>query len=336
MKARIALIFGIVLLAHAAVAETLTVPGKANPWLAGMTNGSTARRGDSAPDESPVPVAETAIEAGAVYTFSVSGTAGHGAPNPLVSADGEEDLISHYLGAENGIADVTAPFSSLIGVFLGSGQPDQRPAPPSLDFRERADRDFLALAPALRQPFFIGDGLTSSNDIQQVIAPRGATRLFLGTMDEYSWYDNQGAFTVNIAKSPSNAIIRLAAHPSLYPTSEDAVANTAGAIAKANAELNVAPTATPAVPSTPASPGGPAQPITSPSTLGPEIHAYAAIEVTWPSENNQSYQVQWTLSLDSPQWSNLGPVMAGSGVELSLFDSTRSHPQGFYRVQIVQ
>src|SRR5579862_520240 len=163
MRTGIAVILGFVMLADAAIAETLTVPGKANPWLAGMTNGSSARRGDSAPDESPVPVSETTIEAGAVYTFAVSGTASHGAPNPLVSADGE-DLISHYLGAENGIADITAPFASLIGVFLGPDQPDQRRAPQSLDFRNPADRDYLALAPALRQPFFIGDGLTSSND----------------------------------------------------------------------------------------------------------------------------------------------------------------------------
>ena len=329
MKTRIAFIVGLALLADAAIAETLTVPGKANPWLAGMTNGSAARRGDNAPDESPVPVIETAIESGAIYTFSVSGTASHGAPNPLVSADGE-DLISHYLGAENGIADITAPFASLIGAFLGPGEPDQRPAPPSLDFRNPADRDYLALAPTLRQPFFIGDGLTSSNDVQQVIAPHGATRLFLGTMDEYSWYDNEGAFTVNIAKSPANAIVRLAAHPSVHPTSEDAVANTSAAIARANAALNITPTVAPSAPASPATQ------ITSSTLPGPEIHAYAAIEVSWPSENDRSYQVQWASSLDSPQWSNLGPVMAGAGAELSLFDSTRSHPQGFYRVQIVQ
>ena len=329
MRTGIAILVGLAVLTSAAIAETLSVPGKANPWLAGMTNGSTARRGDNAPDESPVATAETTIEAGAVYSFSVSGTASHGAPNPLVSADGE-DLISHYLGAENGIADITAPFASLIGVFLGPDQPDQKPAPPSLDFRNPADRDYLALAPALRQPFFIGDGLTGSNDVQQVIAPRGATRLFLGTMDEYSWYDNEGAFTVNIAKSPSSAIVRLAAHPSLHPTSEDAVANTAAAIARANAALNVAPTVAPPAPASPATQ------IISSSVPGPEIRAYAAVEVSWPSENSRSYQAQWTPSLDPPQWFNLGPVMTGSGAELSLFDSTRSHPHGFYRVQILQ
>jgi hypothetical protein len=329
MKTKFAGILGFTLLVNAAFAETISVPGKANPWLAGMTNGSTARRGDAAPDESPVPVVETSIEAGAVYAFSVSGSANHGAPNPFVSADGEA-LISHYLGAENGIADITAPFVSLIGVFLGPGQPDQKPAPPSLDFRNPADRDFLALAPALRQPFFIGDGLTSSNDVQQVIAPPGATRLFLGVMDEYGWYDNEGSFTVQVARAPSNSIVLLSLHPSLHPTTADAVANTAAAIAKAAVALNAVSVTPPDV--TPAT-----SPNVSPATTipGPELHAYTAIEISWPSENNRSYQVQWAPSLDSPQWANLGPIFSGSGGEISLFDSTRAHPQGFYRVQIV-
>ena len=50
MNAKFAIMLGFIFLVNAALAETVSVPGKANPWLAGMTNGSTARRGDSAPD----------------------------------------------------------------------------------------------------------------------------------------------------------------------------------------------------------------------------------------------------------------------------------------------
>src|SRR6185436_3514429 len=115
MKAGILFVVAFALLGSAASGETVTVPGKANPWLAGMTNGTVARRGDSAPDESPVAVTGMRIQGGAIYTFSATGLVNHGAPNGFFSPDGE-DLGSHYLGAENGIADLTAPFVSLVGV----------------------------------------------------------------------------------------------------------------------------------------------------------------------------------------------------------------------------
>lgn len=200
MNTGFTVLLGFTFLAHAALAETVQVPARANPWLAWMTNGATARRGDSAPEESPVQVTNTVIAGHATYTFSASGSVNHGAPLPLAAPDGE-DVASHFLGAENGIADVAAPFASLIGVFLGTNSPDQNPAPPPLDFSSEANRDYLELAPALQQPFFIGDGLTSSGAVQQVIAPLGATRLLLGVMDGYHWADNEGAFAVAITNA---------------------------------------------------------------------------------------------------------------------------------------
>ena len=319
MKAGISFVFAFTLLGMVVSAETIMVPGKSNPWLAGMTNGAVARRGDSAPDESAVVVTGTPIQGGAIYIFSATGLVNHGPPNPFFPPDGE-DLGSHYLGAENGIADLTAPFVSLVGVFLGPNAPDESAVPPPLDFRNAADQDYLVLAPALKQPFFIGDGLTSSGAVQQVIAPAGATRLFLGVMDAYSWYDNEGAFTVHVTQAAPASKVRLALHPCLNPTSADAVANTAKAIVKAG-EHGTPDAATETIPSN--------------SLPGPELHAFTAIELSWPSQVNESYQVQWTSSLGKPQWVNLGPVVVGSGANMSLFDSTRSHPQGFYRVRIV-
>lgn len=145
MKPSSALVTVFVLTATAALAETVQIPATANPWLAGMADGSTARRGDIAPAQSPVTVTNTTIEAHAVYIFSACGSVNHGATLPFFPPDGE-DLIGHYLGAENGIADITAPFTSLIGVFLGPDSPDETPAPAPLDFRTAAARDYQELA----------------------------------------------------------------------------------------------------------------------------------------------------------------------------------------------
>jgi hypothetical protein len=303
MKIRFGILLGFTFLVNAAFSEIVQVPGRANPWLAGMTNGSAARRGDIAPDESPVLITAASIEGHATYTFSASGLVNHGSPLPFSPPDGE-GLTSHYLGAENGIADIATPFCSLIGVFLGPNQPDQDPAPAPLDFGIPANRDYLELAPALKQPFFIGDGLTSSGTVQQVIAPIGATRLFLGVMDEYHWSDNEGIFTVEVTKVASAPAVRLTLHPSLNPTDADVASN-------------------------------PAKTAATPATTAPDLYIFTAIELVWPSETNHLYQVQWTPSMDPPQWVNFGPVISGSGNNVSVFDSTRIHPQGFYRVEIV-
>ena len=68
----------------------------------------------------------------------------------------------------------------------------------------------------------------------------------------------------------------------------------------------------------------------------PELRVFAAIELSWPSETNTLYRVQWTRSLARPQWFNLEPLVPGTGTNVSIFDSTKEHPSGFYRVQVVQ
>lgn len=309
MRTKIAVALGLAFLANAAFAEIVLVPATSNPWLAGMTNGSMAQRGDSAPAESPVAITDMVIVGGTIYAFSASGSVNHGAPLPRFPPDGE-DLISHYLGAENGMADLIAPFTSLVGVFLGPDQPDQSPAPAPLDFRTPAARGYLVLEPELKQPFFIGNGVTGGGTAKQVIAPAGATRLFLGVMDQYQWADNEGAFTVVVTKVGSVSPLRLLLHPSLNPTDADAVPNSARV--------------TPKVTSTP---------VDGSVISSPALHVYTAIELVWPSEVGRPYQVQWTPSLDQPQWANVGPSLLGTGKDLSTFDSTRTHPQGFYRVQ---
>jgi hypothetical protein len=71
-------------------------------------------------------------------------------------------------------------------------------------------------------------------------------------------------------------------------------------------------------------------------TTNPELRTFTAIELWWSSETSKRYQVQWTPSFEQPEWVNLEPIVSGSGTNVSVFDSTRGHPQGFYRVQVVK
>ena len=173
------------------------VSGQSDPWLAGMPNGSSASGGsDIAPTHSPVLIPGLSLTGGSTITFTVSGFVKNspGCCATGVGADGYDGLASHAAGPENGIANVTAPFNSLIGLFLTNDQPSLSVAPSGLDFT--SNLNFASLAPGLKQPFFIGDGLTGVT-LQSFIVPNGATRLFLGTMDSFEWSNNSGTFNVS-------------------------------------------------------------------------------------------------------------------------------------------
>ena len=160
-----------VLLIAASLTQTVTllastiVPGTSDLWLAGMPNGTTASL-DVAPNHSPVLVTEIPIVPGRAYAFSATGTVRNG-PDPLPFAGPDADyVIPHEFGIENGIAVLTAPINSLIGVFLDASQPNLSVAPSGLDFSSAGSRNYLVLSPELKQPFFIGNGLTDLNAVQ--------------------------------------------------------------------------------------------------------------------------------------------------------------------------
>jgi hypothetical protein len=192
---------------------TVTVPGTSDPWLAGMPNGSSAsfnpgsgEPADFAPSESPV--FAFAVVPGSVLTWTASGGVGH--PGDFAGPDGATGVLSvHFTGAENGISDITVPIDSLLGVFLGASQPDLTAAPGALDFSTGASQDYANLSPLLKQVFFMGDGVTSGFVPQKIVVPVGATRLFLGTMDGFSWNNNIGSFEVTIAAVPEPATLLL-------------------------------------------------------------------------------------------------------------------------------
>jgi hypothetical protein len=198
--------------ARAALTE---VPGTSNPWLAGMPAGSLAGQGpnidpgvDVAPAESPAQVTNFAIFGGETLYFSATGLEAHGADIPFYGPNGGPDggftQVINENGPQNGIGNITTEMDSLVGVFLDDNQPSLFTPPAALNFSSTAAQDASPLSPLVRQPFFIGTGFASGGAQKQYIVPAGATRLFLGTMDVYKWYDNQGSFTVNVIPEPAS------------------------------------------------------------------------------------------------------------------------------------
>ena len=177
----------------AAPASAFTVAGNGNVWLSGMPAG-TSHLGDSVPDQSPTQYSGPAFSAGDILTFSVTGGVSFSGGTPSTGPDGSASFTYHSGGAVFGISGARAPINGLVAVFLGDDQPDGTPAPADLDFV--GGLDFTSLSPLLKQVFFIGDGM-GTGGVQEFVVPVGATRLFMGGMDGFGWYNNTGSFEVS-------------------------------------------------------------------------------------------------------------------------------------------
>jgi hypothetical protein len=188
-----------------ATATTNTVVGLANPWLAGMPDGTTANWYDSAPSNSPVAFQGVTITPGATLNISFTGSISNGPQYQSFGPDGDSTRMrdnnwaTQNGGSEHGIANLQAPICSMVGVFLDDRQPDSSPAPPALDFSTDISRDFATLSPLLKQPFFIGDGFRADGTTKQsFIVPAGATRLYVGIMDGFQWSNNSGTMSTTV------------------------------------------------------------------------------------------------------------------------------------------
>jgi hypothetical protein len=198
--------FGVFALAIApapasAVTVEVAVSGQADPWLAGMPDGSTSCYSgvcSVAPNQSPTHVPDLCLIAAEFLSFEVTGGTSIDPGLPVVPPDGGYWVESHLAGADNGMSSIFAPMSSCLGVFLSDDQPDQSPAPPDLDFGTIESQNFLSLSPALKQVFFVGDGRTTDGVLQMFEIPMGATRLYLGTMDSYEWTNNIGELDAEV------------------------------------------------------------------------------------------------------------------------------------------
>jgi hypothetical protein len=202
----------------------LTIPGTANPWLAGMPTGSTSGTMnnifDTVPAESPVEY-PLSVTGGESFCFAATGAVSHGSelslapltgPNGAQVPDGDGLLnvsrnSPNANGSENGISNITVPIDALLGVFLTSTAPNNFTAPAALDFSTAAERSYTDLYPLLQQVFFIGAG----SPTQMVTAPAGATEMWFGPMDEYNWSDNTGSFQLTVTICPEPASLSLLA-----------------------------------------------------------------------------------------------------------------------------
>jgi Flp pilus assembly protein TadG len=214
------------------------IQATANPFLSGMPQGSVASEINphndpdyagtpSNPMASPQPFGFP-ISSGEALSFdSLTGNANHDpnlkTSNPDGDLDDTDDPIGHnnlttsqsgnyttQMYSENGIADAWIPINAVVGIFLDDNAPSATPTPSTLDFRDPNDpnnvKDFTTLTPGLKQIFFIGDGLNKAGQHQQFIAPHGATRLFLATMDYYEWSNNSGYRKFNVTL-PSRLVL---------------------------------------------------------------------------------------------------------------------------------
>ena len=142
-------LIGLVNYAQAATVSVF-VPGFANPYLAGMPNGTTAPGGDSAPNQSPLLVTGLNINQASYLSFSATGSASYN-NSDYYGPDGGLYLGGFFSrGSENGISGLRVTVSALIGVFLDSQLPTTTPAPNDLNF-EVLTRDFSTLSPELKQ-----------------------------------------------------------------------------------------------------------------------------------------------------------------------------------------
>lgn len=174
------------------------VNAAACPWLAGMPNGAkVAPYGGNtkpavAPQHSPLLVSGLPLVPGSQISFrqTTGMTSYEGAK--WYNADGNTSWIVRQK-PDNGINATKAPLNSLVGIFLDDRAPNTYPQAAELDFSTAASRDYTTLSPKLKQVFFIGDGLTSTGQLQKITVPDGATRFYLGIMDEKGWWwDNVG------------------------------------------------------------------------------------------------------------------------------------------------
>lgn len=193
----------------------LTIPPASDPWPGGLIRHSsptpeeiqeTMPPGFSISGGDVIRVLDPAV--GGISFFNgfggtVYGPDGNGVPgsSSITSFGG----ISGYLGTQG----------ALVGVFLDNAIPNGT-APATLNFSTAGlGVDFLTLSPQLGQVFYIGNGVTSTNAVQEFIAPISATRLFIGITDAFGFNgapgafdDNDGSYSIRIGinQDPRNSV----------------------------------------------------------------------------------------------------------------------------------
>lgn len=193
--------------------ETLKVRGTDAIFLAGRTDITVPPLGDTS---SKFPLArhgfvrsdflqETfpqsiSVQSGETFTFEAKGTIDffNGTSRPFTPDGNDPNGSSLFSLGE--ISGYQGPEGALVGVFLPDENLPCRITPETLNFTPAGSGTaFTNLAPQIGQVFFIGDGYTGSGEgeIQKFVAPAGATRLFVGIADGFSFDGQPGAYEDN-------------------------------------------------------------------------------------------------------------------------------------------
>lgn len=223
---RIAIGFAAASLSAAAFAEVVVIDGRTNILSAGYADLSAFT---AANVWEPGVLATTSISVwgGATVNFNsvqMGGSPQWGPDGYDIVANGDyyQVNVSTPLTSISGIRANRDGFFA--GVFLADGVPSGT-APAALDFRNvnkgGMGIDFASLSPVLNQVFFVGDGRTGLGALQNFVAPVGATRLFLGSLDAWytstgaAWGDNPWTFTADVSVVPAPGAAALLAAAAL-------------------------------------------------------------------------------------------------------------------------
>lgn len=199
-------------IAQATIIDT-TLDGSDAIWLAGRTDlvipaanlawpGGLLRHGGPTPEEileTPPPgFSVSADDVIRVLDPAVGGISFfNGFGGTIYGPDGNGVPGSSSISSFGGISGYLGTQGALVGVFLDNTIPNGA-APATLDFSVTGlGNNFLTLSPLLAQVFYIGNGVTSGNTVQEFTAPTGATRFFLGITDAFGFNGAPGAFDDN-------------------------------------------------------------------------------------------------------------------------------------------
>jgi hypothetical protein len=215
-----------------------TIKGSDAIWLAGRTDlvipdasqawpGGLLRHGGPTPEE----IKETmppgfAISAGQILRVLDPATGGisffNGFGGTIYGPEGNGAPDSSSITSFGGISGYIGTQGALVGVFLDDSVPNGA-APATLDFSNAGlGTNFTTLSPGLGQVFYIGNGVTDANVLQEFIAPLGATRVFLGISDAFGFNgapgafdDNDGSYQIRIGinEDPNNPVTRIPEPP---------------------------------------------------------------------------------------------------------------------------
>jgi hypothetical protein len=178
----------------------VVIPAAADPWTGPGTH--LIRHGGPTPEEiqETIPPFIPVIAGDVIRALdpAVGGVEFFNGFGPPFFGPSGNIAGSSNLNALDGISGYIGPQGPLAGVFLDDSVPSIGPPPATLDFSPGGlGINFTSLSPALRQVFYIGDGVDSMGDFQTFIAPAGATRLFLGIPDGFAFGGNPGAYDDN-------------------------------------------------------------------------------------------------------------------------------------------